>query len=267
MKALFIGLDYHDTKIKSDYNIHDIDRIRKVFDESEEMPIKILKDTLNTDDVLYPTYENITREVSNFITEEPGMNYLFVYCGCSRDKYDKIKDEDGERVTSNAPTVTGILPRGKNTEIIDAIFLREMLVSKLPESSKLTCIISSNYGHELLPTTFIYSFKHNKFTRSSLEPSGPTKNVLCISFSSDEISPIEISLMAPEGPIRGSLGIFAMLGLIEDTVEATDKPTFAGFFQALLKRLVANNPSKHKTYNMLTIGSENAFPTDNMFFS
>jgi hypothetical protein len=268
MKALLIGIDYFGSKIASNYNTHDVNRINHdLLGSSEE--VKVMIDSLNPNNSLYPNYENLTREISEFITLDENVSYLFVYCGYARDKHDKIKDENGERLTgalSQKASPTSILPRGEETQVIDAYFIRVSLIDKLPLSCKLTCVMSANFGHDLLPTKYIYDFKRAKFMRSSFDVTSADKDVLCISFSSDEISPIEMSLMAPDGsndtPVRGSLGIFALIALIEEIANydggssSGTGVTFNAWCQALLKKLVANNPSKNKTYNMLTIGSE-----------
>lgn len=254
-KALLIGIDYVDTKMASNFNTHDVKRIHN--DILSDFNVQILTDDVSPSNNRYCNYENIMRSINSFITDEPNVEYLFVYCGNSRDRYDKVKDEDGERLPQTLKVLPGILPRGKETEVITSNDLRKLLIDKLPNSCSLTCIISANYGHELIPTRFEYNFKRSKFNGDCDLYGDIDKNVLVIAFSSDEYTPVEMKLSSMnKEPIYGSLGIFAFIGLYMDTTQYEGEITRDGWFQALLKKLVANNPSKIQTYNMMTIGSE-----------
>ena len=254
--ALLIGIDYFDTKIATNYNTHDVKRI-----ESDLLPgydsVCAMTDDLDSGDALYPNYENILHALEGFVGDDADAHYLFVFCGCSRDRYDKIKDEGGDCLPQKERVVSAILPRGKGTEVIDSAKLRECLIDRLPASASLTCIFSANYGHQLLPTRFPYNLKKGTYGPDCEMYGESDKNVIVLSFSSDEFAPVEMKLTAPDKPaIFGSLGIFALIGLVQDCEKFSGDIPLNGWAQVLLKKLVANNPSKIKTYEMYTLGSE-----------
>jgi len=264
-KAILIGLDFYETKMATNYNTHDIRRLAK--DLLQDYDITMLTDDVPENNAKYPNYENICTALENFITDEPDAKYVFVYCGNSRDKYDKVKDEDGERLPQTLKVLPSLLPRGKETEVITSKKLRELLIDRLPKTSSLTCIISSNCGHELIPTRFEYNFKRGKFN-GDCELFGETdKNVLVIAFSTSEYNPVEMKLSAPDKEeLHGSLGIFALIGLVMEAQSYKESIPREAWLQAILKKMVANNPSKIKTYNMLTVGSESQEARKTNFF-
>jgi len=257
-RALLIGIDYTKTKIESGTNTHDVRRIRDdlLADYTDTV---MITDDLSTDSSYYPNYENILRELDNFMGGDPANHYLFVFCGCSRDRYDKVKDENGERLDSKTVVVPAILPRGPDTQVIDSHHIRRALIDRLPSGSSLSCIFSANFGHQLLPTRFEYNFKKGKFGHDCEAYGDQDKDVLVVSFSSDEFSPVAMQLSAPDKPtLYGTMGIFALVGLVKESQSFEGKIPREGWFQVLLKKLVANNPTKHKTYNLCSVGSEDS---------
>lgn len=251
--ALLIGIDYLGTKIATNYNTHDVKRIRADLLSNYES-VRCLTDDLPEESELYPIHQNIVRELENFYSGAPAQHYLFVFCGASRDKYDKIKDEDGLTLDRKTRVVPAILPRGKETPVIDSTQLRDLLVERLPAGASLTCIFSANYGHQLLPMTFEYNFRKGEFIGDAVPNN---KNILSIAFSSDEFNPVEMKLSSPDKPtIFGSMGIFSMLGIQSMTLQYDGEITREGYLQALLKNLVGNNPTPNKTFNLMTCHSE-----------
>lgn len=255
--ALLIGIDYIGTKIESAANTHDVLRIRELLVEYDD--VITMTDNLPNESPYYPNHENIMRELNKFIRADTDGHYLFVFCGCSRDRYDKIKDEDGERLDSKTKVVSAILPRGPNTQVIDSNDLRRALIDNLPESSSLSCIFSANFGHQLLPTRYNYNFKKGAFRGDCDVDSGINKNVVSVSFSTDEFNPVVMQLTAQDKPtLVGTMGVFALTSLTEECNKFEGEITREGYLQVLLKKLVANNPTKHKTYNLFSVGGEDA---------
>jgi len=267
-QALLIGIDYFETKIATNYHTHDVKRLNRdlLIDYDK---VEILTDDTSPNSLVYPSYKNIKFALENFYNEaKPGNHYLFMYCGCSRDKYDKIKDEGGERIDQRQRVRPAILPRGLHTEVIDCDSLRELLIDRLPEDCTLTVLISANYGHQLVPTRYNYNLKKGKYHADDMVESAIDRNVVVIAFSTDEFNPVEMKLSAPGQPdLMGSFGVFSFLGLELESKGFDGSIPLEGYSQALLKKMVASNPSKIKTYQLYSLGSEDDKARKDDFFA